>query len=347
MKLVVAPENWTERIALWLGLVPLPLAETQFAYLLARTIMAAVEVDLFEALAGGPLDEAVLAARCGTQPGPTRALLRALVAAGYLRQRGGRYANTRKTTRWLLRDSPKSMRDKMLFQGVEYDLVRHYAEYLRTGRSLEMHDTFPPAAWALYQRAMRDLARLNGAEVGWRTPVPAGARDLLDLGGSHGHFAARLCRRHPGLRAVILERPEAIESAAPLLAEEALGDRVVHRAGDILRDDLGEGAWDAVLMSQVAHHFDAEQNAGLARRVARALRPGGVFVVQEVIRPDSAATSGEAGVLLDLYFAATSASGTWSVAEIQGWQAAAGLRPRRPVWLRTLPGAAQVWACKA
>lgn len=346
MKLVIAPENWTERIALWLGLVPMPLVETQFAFLLARTVMVALKLDVFEALKDAPLDGPALAARCGADPEAMPALLRALVATGYLSAKGGTYALTRKTRRWLLRDSPKSLRDKMLFQFVEYDLIRHYEDYLRTGKSLEMHRTFGAADWAAYQRAMRDLARLNGAEVAWRTPVPPGARDLLDIGGSHGHFAARLCRRHPALRAVVLDLPEAIETAAPLLAQEAMGDRVVHRAGDVLREDLGESAWDVVFLSQLAHHFDADTNRELARRVARALRPGGHFVVQEVIRPDGAARAGEAGVLLDLYFAATSAGGTWSVAEIAAWQRGAGLEPAKPIWLRTLPGAAQVWARK-
>jgi chemotaxis methyl-accepting protein methylase len=55
-----------------------------------------------------------------------------------------------------------------------------------------------------------------------------------------------------------------------------MGDRVVHRAGNALTDDLGTGAYDIVLIAQVVHHFTADQNRELAERVARALRPGGV-----------------------------------------------------------------------
>lgn len=94
------------------------------------------------------------------------------------------------------------------------------------------------------------------------------------------------------------------------------------------------------------HHFDEETNRALAKRVAQALRPGGVFVIQEVIRPRSPNEAGQIGALLDLYFAATSQSGTWSVEEIAGWQQQAGLKPQKPIWLRSLPGSAQQAAVK-
>lgn len=347
MRFKAVPETWTERIALWLGLVPVPLIETQFAYLLARTIMTGHDIGLFEALRGGALTVEAAASACGVEARALRQLMDALVSARYLKARQGTYALTPMVRKWLLRGVPHSLYDKFRFQHVEYDLIRHYSHYVRSGKAIEIHATFTPDDWDRYMRAMRDLARLNGAEVGWRTPVPTGARALLDIGGSHGHFAATLCRRHPALHAVILELPEAIAAAAPILAEEGLGDRVVHRAGDALHEDLGEATWDVIFISQLVHHFDEAANRALMLRAARALRPGGVLVVQEVIRPADPAAAGEAGTLLDLYFAATSASGTWSVVEIESWLRAAGLTVKRPIWLRTLPGAAQVWGSKA
>jgi hypothetical protein len=53
---------------------------------------------------------------------------------------------------------------------------------------------------------------------------------MLDIGGSHGYHSVVICRRHPGLRSVVLDLPQAIRHAAPLLADEGMGDRVVHRA---------------------------------------------------------------------------------------------------------------------
>ena len=61
---------------------------------------------------------------------------------------------------------------------------------------------------------MRALAGVAAREVGWRTPVPYGAARMLDLGSSHGHFAAAICRNHPQLSAEVLDFPEAVEKAA-------------------------------------------------------------------------------------------------------------------------------------
>jgi 2-polyprenyl-3-methyl-5-hydroxy-6-metoxy-1,4-benzoquinol methylase len=109
--------------------------------------------------------------------------------------------------------------------------------------------------------------------------VPKTARSLLDIGGSHGFYSVALCRRYAGLTATILELPEAIPTAAEILAREGMADLVVHVAGNVLEDDLGVGAYDAVLIANLVHHFDAGQNFDLAQKVARALRPGGVLLV--------------------------------------------------------------------
>ena len=50
--------------------------------------------------------------------------------------------------------------------------------------------------------------------------------------------------------------------------------------------------------------------------------------------------------ILEMYFALTSQSGTWSLEEIAGWQKEAGLTPRKPLRLRSVPGIAQQAAGK-
>jgi len=88
---------------------------------------------------------------------------------------------------------------------------------------------------------MRAQANVLAPLLGRAIPVPAGARAMLDIGGSHGYFSVILCRRHPGLRATVLDLPSAVEHAAPLLAKEGMGDRVVLQAGNALTDDLATG----------------------------------------------------------------------------------------------------------
>jgi SAM-dependent methyltransferase len=338
MRFGVVPENPIERVVARFNLAPRPLVETQLAFTLARLVMVGVKVGVFEALADGPATAAEVAERCGTSDVGTEKLLFALTGADYLKAENGGYGLTPVSRKWLLRDSPNSLADKMLFQFHEWDYMEMSEDYVRTGEPMELHSMEDPEQWDLYQRGMRSMANAASAEAVKRMPVPKGATKMLDIGGSHGYYSVALCRRHDGLRSTILDLPQAIEYAAPLLAAEGMGETVVHRAGDALEKDLGEDAYDLVLIAQLVHHFSEEENRDLAQRAARALRPGGFYAVLDEFRPRTPKDAGQLGALLEFYFALTSQSGTWAVEEITDWQRAAGLRPRRPINFRTVPG---------
>jgi predicted O-methyltransferase YrrM len=119
---------------------------------------------------------------------------------------------------------------------------------------------------------------------------------MLDIGGSHAYYSVAICRRHPGLRAVILDLPEAVKHAASILLREGMGDRVKHRAGNALTDDLGTQAWDLVFIANLVHHFDEKANRDLVRRIARTLRPGGILVIQDFIRLQQPGEGGQIGL---------------------------------------------------
>jgi SAM-dependent methyltransferase len=346
MKLGGIPQSPVEIMATMLGLLPQPLLETQIAMLLARTIMEGSRLGVFEALKDQPLTAEEAAARCGAQPRALGKLLNALAGCGYLRSDAGRYSLESVARKWLLPDAPQSLHDKMLMQFFEWDFFEHLAEFLRTGKPLDLHASLSPGEWGLYQRGMRATSSTWAPEVGKRTPVPKGAKDMLDIGGSHGLLSAAICRRHPGLRSVVLDLPEALEHAGPLLARENMGDRVVQRAGNALTEDLGTEAWDLVFVASLVHHFDDATNRALAKRIARSLRPGGIFVIQEHFRTPTPGKAGQIGALLDLFFALTSEAGTWSFEEMAGWQREAGLKPLKPITFVTAPGNGQQAARK-
>lgn len=359
MRLGVVPETPLEWLALRLGRVPTPLVDTQLAVAWGRTLLVATRLGVFEALAAAPAPAETVARRCGCVEGPMRRLLDALTGMGTLMPARDGYALGREARRWLVRGSADEVVDKVLFAFDEWRFVEHYQRYLERGEPLGMHalltsgqalDQGPaPAvpdqdAYARYQRGLHALAGVSTGEVARVTPVPRGATRLLDLGGAHGRFSAALLRRHPRLRATVLDLPPAVAASRDLLAAEGLGERLRHRIGDALESDLGDGAWDVVLASQFNHHLDEAQNRALAARVARALAPGGVYVVQDLVRPASPqeARRLRLGALLDLYFAAVSGAGTFTLAQMRGWLDHAGLAAGRVRWLRTLPGMAQV-----
>ena len=346
MRLKVSAETPLERVALALGLAPVTLVDTHMSFLRARAIMVATKLGVFDALSNEAMSAEQIASRCGLALLPAPRLLNALVASGYLRFRRGLYSLTPLSRKWLRADSPQSVRDKVLFEFFEWSMVEGMEEFVRTGHAQDLHGHGDDERWGAYQRAMRALSGLAAPEIVSRSPMPKGATAMLDIGGSHGFISVAMCRKYPALRAVVLDLPSAVRHAAPILAKEHMGDRVVHRPGDALVEDLGEAEWDFVYVSQLVHHFDEQTNRAFIKRIARALKPGGHLLILELIRPATPGESGQVGALLDLYFALTSQSGTWSVDEIAGWQREAGLSVMRPIHLRTVPGASEVIGAK-
>ena len=336
MRLGVIADNPIERIGLATGLVPTPMLEP-YGIAFGRALMVAAKVGLFDALAGGPLTAPAVAERCDLDIRAAEKLLNLLVGMRYLRRSGdGTYDLARMARKWLLSDAPSSVRDMVLMKFLEWEWVEGLEAFVRSGEPLDVHGSMSPDDWALYQRGMRAQANILAGFLVRRLPMPPHATRMLDIGGSHGYFSVATCRQYPELRAEVLDLPEAVEQAAPILAAEGMGDRVVHRVGDALTEDLGSETYDLILMFSLVHHFDAETNRSLTARCARALRQGGLLVIGDLMRPEQPSRASAMDLFYDLYFALTSRSGLWSFAEMADWQRAAGLMPRKPVHL--VPG---------
>jgi SAM-dependent methyltransferase len=335
MRFGLIAETLIDRLGLATGFPPAAMTET-YAPLHARAIVAASELGMFDAISDDGASAADVATVCGTDPRATERLLNLLVTQRYLAYRDGIYRLTKHSARWL-RDVPDSIRDLVLMKRLEWRWIEDLEEYLRSGTPIDVHATMSPDDWSLYQRGMRAQANIAAPRLAGMLPIPRTARDLLDIGGSHGYWSVVLCRRHPALRATVLDLPTAVAEAEPILAREGMGDRVVLRAGNALTDDLGTEAYDVILMFSLVHHFVEATNRALVARAARALRPGGRMVILEALRPRPGA-KGQMGAFFDLYFGMTSASGTWTLAEMRDWQRAAGLVPRRqPFVMRFSP----------
>ena len=347
MQLRVFPDTFIEWLALRFNLVPMPLLHAQIFPVVSRAVLEAVDAGVFEAIADGCTTAELVAERCRLDARATGQLLGVLASVKYLRYKQGKYTLTPLTRKWILQDSPSTVRDLAIYNNrVVWPWLEKLGGYLKTGKGLQYHDTLQPDEWELYQRAMEGGAVAEAREFARKVPLPKNATRMLDIGGSHGLHSVETCRRYPRLKATILDLPGAVEKAAPLLAKQNIGERVVHQAGNILTDTLPEGTYDLILMSSVAHHFTEEQNILVAQKVAKALRPGGVFIINEFIRPDPQAAPELVGSSTDLFFGLTSTSGNWSVAEINAWQRAAGLTPLRSVGYRAIPGRYQVGARK-
>jgi predicted O-methyltransferase YrrM len=156
-----------------------------------------------------------------------------------------------------------------------------------------------------------------------RAPL-ANARLLLDVGGGTGLYSIACLQQHPGLRAVVLDRPEVLKVAAELAAEHAVADRLECRPGDMFQDPFP--AADVVLLSNVLHDWDVPECRTLVRRCAAALHPAGRLLIHDVFLNDAL----DGPLPVALYSAALfslTEGRAYSAAEYRTWLREAGLTP--------------------
>ncbi|MEV0620226.1 methyltransferase [Nonomuraea sp. NPDC050404] len=265
--------NPLETTAHRLSIVP-PMFD-YFGALGLHALIAAARVGVFDALRERPSTGGELAGTLGLDPRATDTLLRALTGLGYLRVRGGRHRLTRTARRWLTSDSPTS-----LLAGLEFWERTACVIWPRLEKAVRDGSADTPFYTLLendrelarsFQAWTAAMARRQAPATARAIPVPRGAGQLLDVGGGHGVFSLELLRRHPGLRATVIDLPYALESAAE-------HPRLTMRAGSFLQDDLGTG-YDVALLFNILHGLTDDETALLFQRLAVSLNPGGTIVI--------------------------------------------------------------------
>jgi SAM-dependent methyltransferase len=337
MRLALRGANPAEWLALRAGLVPAAAADAWGGMALSGVVIAAVRTGITSRLAAGPATAAEIAADLRLDPLPTRLLLDCLRSTGQVAERSGRYRLSRSARRWLDPASPLSVAGYVAGAADYWPWWAGLDETVRTGKSTGSHDAPPDDAyWRRYMTGQRELARLSAAEVARKLPLPASPRALLDLGGGHGSYSARLAERYPTLTATVLDLPGSAAIGRELIAAEGLADRVLFRDGDATTADLGTG-YDAVLCFNLVHHLAPDAAAALFRRIGDALRPGGTLAVLDAFAEPGRRASAQADMLA-LFVYLSSGARVHTPRELGDWLRDAGFAPPRKIRILRIPG---------
>jgi len=326
MKIVYKPENLKDWIVKKANLMPVPFFIFTSA-ILAKSEMLAFKFDVFDAAKDSPQTIEQIGQKTKLHPRGLRSLMNILTARGYFEYKYGKFGLTKISKKWFLKENPDNMCSFMRYANeVQWNELSYLEEFLRTGKGLQVHDTYTEEQWNLYPLQQEDLAKMVAKEAAKMIPMPSNPAEMLDIGGSHGLFSVELCKKYPTLKSTILELPQAVEKARPILAKFNMGDRISYRAGNALTDDFGENRYDLIFMAGVAHHFTSEQNSAVSGKARKALKPSACFVIQDLLRPEtSSRMKNMVGVVWDMYFNLTSTAGLWSLSELIDFQQKGGL----------------------
>ena len=326
MKISLQSQNPLEWLALQSGLIPQPILLAHFGFIISKIIGEAIEQGILEAIAQKQQTAPAIAKHCSLNEKAVSALLNALTGLQLVRYNNQKFSLTSSSKKWLLKNSRQSYAAQVLFDSkVCYPWLAQTSEYLRTGKGLQYHNTLEPAEWQLYQDAMQATSGLISQLAAKKIKLPAGATQLLDIGGAHGLYSTALLQKHPQLSAIVFDLPEAI--AVNNQKPNQYPERLHFTAGNILKDDLPQHTYDAIIMVNVAHHFTETENKLVAQKVMGALRTGGTFYILEFFRKDvSRATGDMIGALQSFFFSFSSTSGLWTATEIKSWLSETGFQ---------------------
>jgi SAM-dependent methyltransferase len=324
---------------------PDPYADSFTGLVIARALTTAVVLGVFDALHERPATATELAGRLGIDPLGADTLLTALATLGYVAADGDAFRNTPVSEEQLVRSSPQSI---ATFVGGQADLHWQILDMLpgavRDGRPYAMHEgrRGERERWEAYIRGLYEIYRpeqdANAALVPVEDP-----RRLVDVAGGHGGFSMAMCRRHPRLRATVVDLPPSAAVGRRIVAEEGYADRVSFREGDVFEVGLGEDA-DVVAVFNLVHHLPEERDRELCEMARAALRPGGFLVIGDSARPEPGEQVSEHGAISSLLFCAWSHSRNFRPSEVGGWMADAGFsdvavhRNQRSPWRMVVVG---------
>jgi cyclopropane fatty-acyl-phospholipid synthase-like methyltransferase len=108
---------------------------------------------------------------------------------------------------------------------------------------------------------------------------------VCDVGGATGQLSMFVASKHPHLRCISADLPEATKVAERKIAAAGLGDRVTAQPLDFFAAPLPKA--DVITMGMILHDWNLEKKMHLIRAAYDALPPGGAFVVIENLIDDA------------------------------------------------------------
>ncbi|GCE14349.1 class I SAM-dependent methyltransferase [Tengunoibacter tsumagoiensis] len=337
-------------------LLPLPLLDTPLAPGLAKVIVTACELGLFDALGEKEEYLHILAERLECAPHGLQLLMQILVTTGYLRYQRGRYANTRLTRRWLVSSSPFNLTPYLLHSPDVVTIWEQLPAVVRSGKQVMSmpyeEDASQPEMKLLLARHYAGLASLAmalGGEIIQRIRVSAQADALLDVGGSHAAFSALLCQRHPHVRATILDLEPGLEAGRRTAKQQHLEERMSFVESDIVREDFTQvldSRFDLAFYFHIAHLLQPGLNQAVLRKVIACLKPGGQLIFVDQIVDQKPWTRSGALMVQFMELTMLTVGGTcYSFATIKDWLEGLGMEQIQKHWLLT-PGVSMISAVK-
>ena len=288
-------------------ITPEGIMQLGLAFWGSKTLLSAVELDLFSQLADSPVEGAVLAGRLGLHERAWRDFFDALVALGMLERQDGQYSNTAEAAEFLVRSQPAYIGGMLLMANERlYPSWNNLTEGLRSGQP---QNELKTGGASLFERIYGDpdslrllLGAMTGLSMGAAKAIVAKFpwaeyKTFIDVGGAQGCVPVQVALAHSHLTGGNFDLPVVQPVFEEYVATHGLSDRLTFSAGNFFEDPIPTA--DVLIMGHILHDWDLEEKMTLLKKALDALPDGGSLIVFEALIDDQRAQNAF-GLLMSL-----------------------------------------------
>lgn len=317
---------------------PERIMEIAWGYCAPYTLASAVEIGLFNRIAEGTNTLPALQKATGASGRGLRMLLDALTGMRFVAREGSgdgaTYRLAPDTAQFLVAGKP-SYFGNFLKLSTEH-IARNWSrltECVRTGQPVTTIEN-PEEGAAFWETLVEAIFPMNypAAALAARELLrlhPNGPLRLLDVAAGSGVWGIAALQSDPRVEVVAFDLPTTLPTTRRIVERFGLGDRMQFQPGDIRKDDLGQGGFDAAVLGHICHSEGVEYTQRLLAKTARALKPGGTIVIADMLPNDD-----RGGPVFPLLFALnmlvhTTEGDTFTFAQYAAWLKEAGFKDAR------------------
>ncbi|MEH6513201.1 MAG: methyltransferase [Maribacter arcticus] len=278
---------------------PSKIMQVGTGFMATKTLLTAVNMELFTILAKRELTGAEIQSRLGLQPRSLYDFLDALVALGFLRRTGlkekASYRNAEDTDLFLDKNKQSYIGGMLeMCNNRLYPFWNDLEEGLKTGLPQnETKNGGKPVFEEVYAdpKKLRELVgAMGGIQMANFMAFAkqfdfSNYKTLCDVGGSGGFLAAHVTLNNPHMQCSSFDLPPVEPIAKENIKNMGLETKVKVLSGDFFIDDFPKA--DIITMGNILHDWGTEDKKMLIKKAYDALPKGGALVIIENIIDDN------------------------------------------------------------
>ena len=293
----------------------------------SQILDASIEYDFFSLIDKGVQSAEEIARQAGTDARATRIVLDSLPALGLVEKRDGRYFLTPAAEGFLVRGKPSYVGDFRHVALALWDGMAHLKESLKTGKPFSRMDT---------GTELRVWEKLVLGIIVIAEPAAQALCDLLDIGsrrkrlkvldiaGGSSIFGMTILSRDPTAQVTQLDWPNVNEVAKKANKERGLEGKIRFIDGEHRTAAIEANYYDLILASNFCRFESPKGNQELFAKAHGALKPGGIFVVNDFV-PNEERTEPTFALRFSVYTLTHTPEGEcWTLSQYSEWLKKAG-----------------------